>query len=174
MANHVTHVTAGEKQKSATVNITRDGQVENVVLAYEIEVLPGSFTWQNHNNNHIYSEGPGSGHHRVSSTCNIKKEGIDLSIEAYRCRGNNYVQTKEKVDLTGYKTIEVAALNMSHLSVGIDGFTSRAAADKLDVSNVTGLHTICVGYFENVDSNHPTSAIYSFSAATTITKVKVV
>lgn len=166
----------GGKQKSATVPITRDGQVENVVLAYEIEVLPGSFTWVNKNNFHAYAEGAGSQHHRVSGSHKVDDTGISLSIESYQCNGNNYMETEEKVDLTGCKTIMCEATNMANVSIGIDGYTLRAVASQLDVSQVKGEHTICVGYFDDPDPNtHPNGwTIESITGSTKITSMKVV
>ena len=133
--------TDGDKQKSADVVITTDGQTESVTLLYITYLFKDGETYDS-------LTGGWQG------TVNAEKQALQLIVQAEKTQN---VYTKSKVDMTDYSTISVKTdANVPNVSLSLiieDSIVAskpvakaelNTASDEvsLDISNITGSHFI--------------------------------
>ena len=115
------------KTKSTTVSITAEGQVETVVLAYELIMVPNddySTFWTGKTTNTVYGQ------------FNITRNSIYLK---YNDRGRTYVQTSEKISCQAESviTINVSAFVNEAKDYNGKSYLYIASAAPSGVSNLT-------------------------------------
>lgn len=141
------------KTKSATVSITAEGQVETVVLAYELILfdggdnigVTGGWTYTITNSGYAGSF--------------VREDNLTVDTTLYWLPGrtwntegtdqknrNGYAHTKNKIDVTNYNTITaVSNYAQGHLTVGNASVALKVGTVSLDISALTGSYEVRLG-----------------------------
>lgn len=139
----------GGKRKSATVTITEDGQVENVVLAYELVIFANGVVSESVEK--FVGTGALNGY-GAGIDCKISEDVLKITCTADTST-NGKIYAYKKVDLTDYKTLSFSVVNYGRrfgiayfgvfTSTDIGGFAAShsietTGAFNVDVSTLSG------------------------------------
>lgn len=143
----------GSQSKSATVEITAEGQVETLVLAYELILFDGGDNtgvtggWTYTITNRGYAGPPAREDKLTVGTTLYWLPGRTWNTEGTDQKNRNgYAHTKNEIDVTNYSTITaVSNYAQGHLTVGNASVALKVGTVSLDISALTGSYEVRLG-----------------------------
>ena len=151
--NWVVKAVKDSKSKSATVNITAEGQTKTVELAYELILFDGgdntSVTggWTYTITNVGYNDTSVRGDNLTVGTTLYWLPGRGWNGGGTdQANRDGYAHTKKKIDVTKYNTITaVSKYAEGHLTVGNVSVALKVGTVSLDISALTGSYEVRLG-----------------------------
>ena len=151
--NWVVKAVKDSKSKSATVNITAEGQTKTVTLAYELILFDGgdntSVTggWTYTITNVGYNDTSVRGDNLTVGTTLYWLPGRGWNGGGTdQANRDGYAHTKKKIDVTKYNTITaVSKYAEGHLTVGNVSVALKVGTVSLDISALTGSYEVRLG-----------------------------
>ena len=152
--NWVVKAVKDSKSKSATVEITAEGQVATVTLTFEMILFDGGDNtgvtggWKYTITDHGYGDPP-----------DVRGDNLTVGTTLYWLPGrgwnaggtdqksrSGYAHTKNKIDVTKYNTITAVSKHADgHLTVGNASVALKVGTVSLDISALTGSYEVRLG-----------------------------
>ena len=158
--NWVVKAVKDSKSKSATVNITAEGQTKTVELAYELILFDGG------DNKSV----TGGWSYTITDVgyndTSVRGDNLTVGTTLYWLPGrgwngggtdqanrDGYAHTKKKIDVTNYNTITaVSNYAKGHLTVGNASVALKVGTVSLDISALTGSYEVRLG--DTISGDH--------------------